>query len=689
MRIRALLEEKRPFRRALLTGALLLICYGVVTLPLEWHALLSSGGRNRTTSQTLELLQALAAGQPVRDEHRLLVFLAGELATLAAALLVAAAALLVSSKEEQTTRGARFLVVLAGAFVMLSLPAHLPFLLPHVKEFRPNGTVLTQAEYSRAWRDAITQVWSVVLLLAIPVLASGRIPLRFKLVVTMLAGLAVLTAYLPHVEHRGSRTDNELVIFGAALLTVLYLGHQVYVSLRHESQMRRKTEAALDTAREERRRYEEQSQAAVAALGAMQRRLTLREDGRANFLAAAAHDLRHPLTSAVIYADLAIMEMKALHAGHGAALGHLDVLRAEIGALARAFDAILDYSYLETGRVTAHPQPCRLCDIFGELDRRFAPLAHRRNLDLSFVYPSEGCVVETDPGLLTRVLSNLLSNAIKCTPAHLSTRSAKGRHDIFVRARQQGLMSTVYVADRGPGIPDDKLDAIFDAGVQLDNHQRERNEGFGLGLATVRSIVARALTDHTVRVHSIVGRGTHFMVDVPLLFLAAPAPVLSEGRDMDPDALGAKSLDGALVAVVEDDASLRRGLTTLIRSAGAYVVDEGSLKDMATRLSEADRLPDILLTDDRLPGGKTGADAIDMVRAACFGRQIPALVLTADGDAAAEALRDKPFVVVLRKPVDAPVLIARLATHYRPRPSPLEDLTIASSSNAMPARATS
>lgn len=689
MRIRSSLEDKRPIRRALLTGALLLICYGAITLPLEWHALLGSGGRNRTTLQTLELLQALAAGQPIRDEHRLLVFLAGELMTLAAALLVAGAGLLVPSRGEETSSGARFIVVLGAAFVLLSLPAHLPFLLPHVKEYRANGTLLTQVEYSRAWRDAITQVWSVVLLLAIPVLASGRIALSFKLVATTIAGLAVLAAYLPYIEHRGSRTDNELVIFGAALLTVLYLGHQVHVSLRHESQMRRKTEAALETAREERRRYEEQSQAALAALGAMQQRLAQREGTRANFLAAAAHDLRHPLTSAIIYADLAIMEMKAPQAEHEVALSHLQILRAEIASLATAFDAILDYSHLETGRVTAHPAPCRLCDIFGELDRRFTPLARRRNLDLSFVYPSEGCVVETDPGLLTRVLSNLLSNAIKCTPADRSTRACKGRHDIFVRARQRGLMSTVYVADRGPGIPDDKQDAVFEAGVQLDNHHREHNEGFGLGLATVRSIVSRALTDHTVRLHSIVGRGTHFMVDVPLLFLAAPVPENAGDRDMDLGSPGTASLEGALVAIVEDDASLRRGLATLIRSAGAYVVEEGSLEDLANRLSEADRLPDILLTDYLLPDGKTAEDVIDMVRAACFGRPIPALVLTSDGGVAAEVLRDKPGVQVLRKPVDGPTLVACLAMHYRPRPSPLSDLTVTSSSKAMPARATS
>lgn len=689
MRIRSLLEDRRPMRRALLTGALLLLCYAVITLPLEWNALLASAGQKRTTLQTLELLQALAAGQPIRDEHRLLVFLAGMVLTLAAAVLVACAGLLMPGGQEESARGARFVVALAAAFVLLSLPAHLPFLLPHVRELRQDGSVLTQLEYSRAWRDAITQVWSTVLLLAIPVLAAGRITLRLKGVVTALAALAVLAAYLPHAEHRGSRTDNELIIFGALLLTVLYLGHQVYVSLQHESHLRNWTETALELARADRRRYEEQSQAALAALGSMQKRLAVRESARANFLAAAAHDLRHPLTSAVIYADLAIMEMKAPATQQGAALGHLHVLRAEIASLATAFDAILDYSHLETGRVAARPRPCRLRDIFSELDRRFTPLARQRKLSLDFRYPDDDCVVETDPGLLTRVLSNLLSNAIKCTPADPVSRSGKGRHDILVRARRQGLMSTVYVVDRGPGIPKDKLDAVFEAGVQLDNHHRERNEGFGLGLATVRSIVSRAMTNHTVRLRSIVGRGTHFMVDVPLLFMATPAASPFEDRGTDSGITpGAASLDGALVAIVEDDASLRRGLTTLVRSAGAYVMDEGSLEDMANRLSGADRLPDLLLTDYRLPGGRTGGDVIDMVRSACFERQIPALVLTADG-MAADALRDKPGVLVLRKPIDGPALIAQLAARYRPRPSPLSDLAESSPSNASPARATS
>jgi len=426
---------------------------------------------------------------------------------------------------------------------------------------------------------------------------------------------------------------------------------------------------ALQQAEDERRRYAEQSQVAAETVRAMQNDRDEREARRTNFLAAAAHDLRQPLSAVILYADLLSQRLRSGEApADEAAQGYLRVLREEIRALAASFDAILDYSQLESGRVSAEAQPCRLRDILADLERRFAPIAAERRLVLEIVPPPERCVVRTDRELLTRVLSNLLANAVKYSRPPLDLRL--GGYDVRVRIRVRALLATVYVMDRGPGVAPDLRERIFDAGFQVGNPERDRRSGFGLGLATVRSIVRHALPDHNVRLNTRVGRGSHFMVDVPLDFSAkalAEEPFPTSIID-----IRRRALDGAMIVVVEDDAGVREGLAEVLKLAGAFVVGAPSLAGLLQRLDGADRLPDLILTDWRLPQQTSGRDVVVALRQRCFGRELPAFVITADDQAAEQGLAGLKAVEVIRKPVGRKALLTRLAAHYRAEPSPLD-----------------
>ncbi|MBX3635282.1 MAG: hybrid sensor histidine kinase/response regulator, partial [Rubrivivax sp.] len=336
--------------------------------------------------------------------------------------------------------------------------------------------------------------------------------------------------------------------------------------------------------------------------------------------------------------------------------------------LSSAFDAILDYSQLESGQVRVDLQPCRLRDILVGLERRFAPLAQQRALALEVLLPPPQCVVRSDRELLTRVLSNLLANAVKFTRPPPDLRL--GGFDVRLRVRVRGLLATVYVMDRGPGIAEADRARIFDAGVQVGNAERDRRQGHGLGLATVRSICQRALPDHGLRLRSVVGHGSHFMLDIPLE-LGTQLP------DEDPFPISVidirrRVLDGAMVLVVEDDAGLRAGLAEVLRSAGAFVAEAGTLAQALQWLASADRRPDLLLTDWRLPQQADGRQVVAEVRRLCGGRELPAFVLTADQLAAEDALRGVPLAEVIRKPVGRKALLTRLAAHYRAPRSPLE-----------------
>lgn len=438
-------------------------------------------------------------------------------------------------------------------------------------------------------------------------------------------------------------------------------------------------ERALQMAEDERRRYAEQSLVAAATVRALQREREERQARRTDFLAAAAHDLRQPLSAVTLYADLLSQRLRASDPpADEAAQRYLQVLRDEIRSLATAFDTILDYSQLESGRIRADPQPCRLADILADLERRFTPLAAERGLRLQVQSPGVRCVVRTDRELLTRLLSNLLANAVKYGRPPLDLpldrpfgpRGSTPRPDVRVRLRVRGLLATVVVMDRGPGIAAEARDRIFDAGFQVGNAERDRRSGFGLGLATVRSIVTHALPDHNVRLLSVPGRGSHFMVDVPLDFgnrELAEAPFPTSVID-----IRRRALDGAKVVIVEDDAGVREGLTEVLKADGAYVVAAGSLAAALEQLEGADRLPDLILTDWRLPQHVTGRDVVLALRRRCLGRELPAFVITADEQAAEAATAGMHAVEVIRKPVGRKPLLTRLAAHYRAERSPLE-----------------
>ena len=668
-------NEREALNRALRIGALLLVVYGLVTAGIDWSYLLDPERARFSAQQAVDALLALPTAPPAEAYQRLYVLVTCAATSLCAALVIAMLSIVQAREGASRAQGNVAIAVIALVCVMISLPAHMPFLMPHTEAFRPNGTVVTQAEYSRAYRDAITYVWSSTLLLAIPIVASPKIDKRSTYATTLVAVVAVLAAYLPHMAHKGSRTDNELIIFVFALLSVSYLSGRVRRALEREASARAQAESALQEAQSERTRYAEQSQAAIGEFRAIRQRLEVREERRTAFLAAAAHDLRQPLTATTLYADLLAQAMKqgsATPANSVDAQRYLHVLRAEIASLATAFDAILDYSQIESGKLAADVQGHRLRDVFVDLERRFTPIATERQLSICFTVPPRGCIVQTDKVLLTRLLSNLLSNAVRFTAVRRGPRPRQNRHDVLVRTRIRGLLATIYVIDQGCGIPPGMQESIFEAGVQIDNPQRDRHEGFGLGLATVRSIVDRAMPDHGVRLKSIVDRGTHLMVDVPLAFAepaAEPAP------DEPSSVILLNRLEGAMIVVVEDDDSLRQGIAETLRRAGAFVLEARNLSEAAECVETADRFPDIILTDYRLPHEATGRSVIEAVRHRCGGREVPALVLTADHLAAEHALRDMAGVEVLRKPIDRKALLRRLAAHYESAPSPLDILT--------------
>jgi CheY-like chemotaxis protein len=244
----------------------------------------------------------------------------------------------------------------------------------------------------------------------------------------------------------------------------------------------------------------------------------------------------------------------------------------------------------------------------------------------------------TDPALLLRILRNLTENAIKFTP----------QGHIALRLRVEQGSACVSVQDTGRGIPESELAMVFEEFYQVNNAERDRTKGLGLGLSIVRRLCA--LLGITLQLESVPGQGTTITLCVPL-------EAYDPQAIQPPQPVTARNFTGLSVLVIDDERSVRMGMRVLLEELGCRCAEAASVEE-ATRQARASK-PDVILADLRLRNGETGIVAIGSVIAAVG--PTPALLIS--GDTAPDRLQDanRAGVKLLHKPVSLPVLRAELS----------------------------
>ncbi|QPH53657.1 PAS domain-containing sensor histidine kinase [Pontivivens ytuae] len=217
---------------------------------------------------------------------------------------------------------------------------------------------------------------------------------------------------------------------------------------------------------------------------------------KSRFVAAASHDLLQPLSAAKLY--LSSVQEDIGDAGQAQVLGRA---QNALDSVEEIIDALLAISKLESGAVEPQIRRFELTPMLRQLQDDFRPHADLAGLGLHVVPCS--AMVETDAFYLRRVLQNLIANAIRYT------RSGK----VLVGARRQRRAVRLEVWDTGPGIPKDAQDDIFKEFHRLGT-DASAAQGMGLGLAIVER--ACAMMNLPLELTSTVGRGTGFLVTVPL-----------------------------------------------------------------------------------------------------------------------------------------------------------------------------
>ncbi|MDB5922158.1 MAG: two-component hybrid sensor and regulator [Betaproteobacteria bacterium] len=341
---------------------------------------------------------------------------------------------------------------------------------------------------------------------------------------------------------------------------------------------------------------------------------------KSRFLAAASHDLRQPLQSMSM--TVALLEMRHKADADAPVIARLN--RA-VTNLAELLNTLLDISQLEAGLVKPNLKTFSIAGLLNEISEEYCAVAESKGL--SFVVQSSDFTVRSDPSMLGRMLRNLVENAIRFTPAG-------GIIDVF--ARDDGSELLLIVRDTGIGIPEERQHEIFRAFQQLNNPERDRSKGLGLGLAIVDRM--SRLLGHALVVESRPGEGSTFSIAVPKGHTVAAEvsqPVLSgevHGR----------------VLLVEDDELVLTTTAQLLEELGATVTKARSTEEALSRLDSESF--DLLIADYRLPG----SSGVELVRHARQRRpDIAAAVIT--GDPSIEELRRlvESDTDVIQKPVRA------------------------------------
>lgn len=196
---------------------------------------------------------------------------------------------------------------------------------------------------------------------------------------------------------------------------------------------------------------------------------------KSDFIANVSHELRTPLQSI-----LGFSELGALRARDQPRLAEFfnDVHRAGARMLSLVND-LLDLSKIERGIEPIQPERLDLRPLALEVVRELVPLLNARQLQLDAELGGDDLIVQADPLRLQQLVRNLLANAIRFSPEG-------GRIELSARHDGDGSVR-VAVADRGPGIPPQELELVFEAFVQ-SSATKNAAGGTGLGLAICRRI---------------------------------------------------------------------------------------------------------------------------------------------------------------------------------------------------------
>jgi len=340
---------------------------------------------------------------------------------------------------------------------------------------------------------------------------------------------------------------------------------------------------------------------------------------KTQFLAAASHDLRQPMHALGLY--VGAFDHDKLDKDSNRIVSKIQL---STDALNELLNSLLDISKLDANSVDNVPQDLNVEPLLETIIGQYLSRAKTNNTNIT-LNSSTGMCVHCDRTLLTRVIRNLVDNAVKFTH--------NGHIALVAEQKQNSIV--LAVKDTGLGIAAKEQENIFKEFTQLDNPERDRQRGLGLGLAIVQRLCE--LMSVKIELDSQpLAKGTNE--------LAAESKPVTRLK-----------LLNEIIVVIDDETEIREGMCRMVERWRATVVDAESADEAITKLDELGLEPSLILSDLRLRENQNGIDAINKIREE-FNSDIAAILITGDTSPEQIELADASNIPVLNKPVGPALL---------------------------------
>lgn len=227
---------------------------------------------------------------------------------------------------------------------------------------------------------------------------------------------------------------------------------------------------------------------------------------RGDFFANLSHELRTPLN--IIFSSLQVLDLKFKNIEKKedqSITKYINMATQNTYRLLKLVNNLIDSNKITAGYFEYNPQNYDIVYFVESICQSIVDFAKQKNIEVIFDTDIEEKIISFDLDKMERIILNILSNSIKFTKEH-------GKIEIYIRESNE--MLEIEISDDGIGIPQNKLNSIFERFKQVENNTIRSGEGSGIGLYLVKSLVD--MHGGHIDVESELGLGTTFKISIPV-----------------------------------------------------------------------------------------------------------------------------------------------------------------------------